>query len=40
MAATVKEAVLRHLQEVKIDPDVRIRLRYQKFKRMGVFTES
>ncbi len=40
-AATVKEAILRHLAEViPYDPAERVRLRYQKFKRMGVFTEE
>ncbi len=39
--AAVKECVLRHLAEVSpLDPDERIRLRYQKFKRMGIYTEG
>lgn len=39
--ATVKEAVLRHLAELEpLDPRSRVRLRYEKFKRMGVFAEA
>jgi len=40
-AQTVKEAVLRHFSEIcDQDPEERIRIRYQKFKRMGVFAEG
>jgi acetyl-CoA carboxylase carboxyl transferase subunit alpha len=40
-AASLKEAVIRHLAEVKdLDPDERSRMRYQKFKAMGIFKEN
>ncbi len=40
-AAAVKEAALRHLKEIKsLDPEERIRQRYAKFKRMGVYQEG
>ncbi len=40
-AANVKEAVLRHLEELRrLDADERIRQRYAKFKAMGIFREG
>jgi acetyl-CoA carboxylase carboxyl transferase subunit alpha len=40
-AAAVKEAVLRHLAAMSpLAPEERARLRYQKFKRMGVYSEG
>ena len=41
MAATVKEAVVRHIREVSaLEPGERIRRRYEKFKAMGVYLEG
>jgi acetyl-CoA carboxylase carboxyl transferase subunit alpha len=41
MAATLKEAIVRHLGELKTaSPEDRVEARYQKFRRMGVFKEK
>lgn len=41
MATTVKEAIVRHLGELKTaSPEDRVEARYQKFRRMGVFKEK
>jgi acetyl-CoA carboxylase carboxyl transferase subunit alpha len=41
MARTVEDSILRHIRAIEaLDPDERIRLRYQKFKRMGIYEEK
>ena len=41
MGAKVKEAIVRHLRELMpLEPQERIRLRYQKFKKMGIYEEE
>jgi acetyl-CoA carboxylase carboxyl transferase subunit alpha len=41
MARTIEDSIIRHIREIEgLDPDERIRLRYQKFKRMGVYEEK
>jgi acetyl-CoA carboxylase carboxyl transferase subunit alpha len=40
-AETVKEGLIRHLEELlAIDPEERLRLRYEKFRNMGRFIED
>ena len=39
-AELLGEAIARHLEEVEaLDPDERLRVRYEKFRRMGRFEE-